>query len=166
MRRELSLGSAAERRRAANMLQSLLIADLLGPSGPLFVALERWGDVPVVDNTQGGFSTLCPDWPRGPVALSSVLVQFLRRGRPVHLVVRPGIAPRFVGRLVRDVERLGLDGLLVRQGSVAGGSICSTAFLAEGALEALLAGTAEGLVRFDTDAAAASVRCRELGEAT
>lgn len=166
MRLEFSLASAAERLSATRMLQSLLIADLLGPPGALFVALSRWEDLPVVDNTQGGFSTLCPDWPHGRVALSGVLVQFLGQGRPIHLVVPPGTATPFVVRLLRSVERLGLDGMQVRQGEVTDGAICSSTFLAEGALEALLAGAADGRVRFDTDAGVASARCRELGEAT
>lgn len=166
MKLEFSLVSAAERRCAARIFQSLLIADLLGPRGPLLVALNRWDDGTVVDNTQGGFSTLCPDWPHGPVALSGALAQFLRVGRPVHLVVRPGVDMPFVGRLLRTVDRLGLDGLQVRRGEVANEAICSSAFVAEGALEALLAGTGEGKVRFDTDAEVASARCRELGVVT
>ncbi len=166
MKLELSLASATERQRAARMLQSLLIGDLLGPYGPLIVALNHWEEWTVVDNTQGGFSTLCPEWPRGHVALSGVLVQFLQRGRHVQLVTPPGYDTPFANRVLCTVERLGLGGLQIREGKVEDGAICTSAFVVEGAIEALLAGTAEKSVRFDTDAEVALARFIELGGTT
>ncbi|TNE90387.1 MAG: hypothetical protein EP330_08710 [Deltaproteobacteria bacterium] len=164
MIQQFSLSSGAERRRAMHMLQSLLVAELLGTPDALFLALTSWEEAVVVDNTHGGFSTLCPDWPRGPVRLSAIVLQFLRRGREVHILGPVADAP-FVDRLRREVERLGLDGLHCRDVTSTESAICSARFSLDGDVESLLSGAADGRVRFQADPSLADVRCRNLREA-
>lgn len=71
-----------------DLLQSLLVAETLAPSAPLWI-LSGWiSDIAVVDNRANRFADIDPEWPLGPVLLSAVLRTIVRRGGSVAIVLR------------------------------------------------------------------------------
>jgi hypothetical protein len=69
-------------------LQSLLVAETLAPSNPLWI-LSGWiTDIAVLDNRAGRFCDVDPEWPLGSVPLSSVLRTIVTRGGSVAAVLR------------------------------------------------------------------------------
>lgn len=75
-------------RAIRDLLQSLLVAETLVPSSPLWI-LSGWiSDIAVVDNRAGRFGDVDPEWPLGPVPLSAVLRTIVRRGGSVAVVLR------------------------------------------------------------------------------
>jgi len=82
------LTGPSQGRAIRDLLQSLLIAETLAPSDPLWI-LSGWiTDIAVVDNRAGRFADVDPDWPLGPVPLTAVLRTIVTRGGSVAIVLR------------------------------------------------------------------------------
>jgi hypothetical protein len=92
-------------RAIRDLLQSLLVAETLAPSAPLWI-LSGWiSDIAVVDNRAGRFADIDPEWPLGPVPLSAVLRTIVRRGGAIAVVLRDVEHNRpFLARL-RSIQR-------------------------------------------------------------
>jgi hypothetical protein len=86
-------------------LTTVLAAELLDPSPEVWVVSPWISDVPVLDNTDGGFDVLVGDGQQGAVLLSTVLARMAQSGTHLHVAVRPDDhnAP-FVERLTRAVD--------------------------------------------------------------
>ena len=75
-------------RAIRDLLQTLLVAETLAPSCPLWI-LSGWiTDIAVVDNRAGRFADVDPDWPLGPVPLSAALRTIVARGGSLAVVLR------------------------------------------------------------------------------
>lgn len=75
-------------RAIRDLLQSLLVAETLAPSDPIWI-LSGWiTDIPVVDNRAGRFADVDAEWPLGPVPLSAVLSTIAAHGGSVAIVLR------------------------------------------------------------------------------
>ena len=75
-------------RAIRDLLQSLLIAEVLLPSDPLWI-LSGWiSDIPIIDNRTGQFSAVDFVWPQAMVPLSGVLRTIVARGGSLAIVLR------------------------------------------------------------------------------
>jgi hypothetical protein len=75
-------------RAIRDLLQSLLVAEVLSPSAPLWI-LSGWiSDIPIIDNRAGQFSAADAEWPLGTVSLSMVLRTIVKRGGTISIVLR------------------------------------------------------------------------------
>jgi hypothetical protein len=88
-----------------DLLQSLLVAETLKPSDPLWI-LSGWiSDIPVIDNSARQFSAIDPDWPVGEVCFSHVFSTLLARGGRIVLILRDDDQNhRFLGKLQKLKE--------------------------------------------------------------
>src|SRR5438093_10234369 len=91
------LQSVADARNSVReVLQAIFASELLSPSRCLWIVSPWLRDVPVLDNTTGGFLALCPDLPRSEVRLSRVLRELLGCGTHVVIATRPDSGNRQV----------------------------------------------------------------------
>ncbi len=98
-----------------DFLQSLFIAELLRPSGRLWISSPWISDVELVDNRARQFGTLCPDWPAARVRLSRVLESLLERGTSVTIVLNDSPHnDEFLERL-QSLRRVYGDSLVVKR---------------------------------------------------
>ena len=82
------LTGPAQGRAIRDLLQSLLAAEALAPSDPLWL-LSAWiSDIPAVDNCAGRFASLDAGWPLGAVSLSAALGTILASGGTLAAVLR------------------------------------------------------------------------------
>jgi phosphatidylserine/phosphatidylglycerophosphate/cardiolipin synthase-like enzyme len=104
------LQSAGDSRNSAReLLQLVFASELVAPSRCVWLVSPWIRDVPVLDNTTGGFVSLCPEFPRGEVRLSSVLKELMRRGTQIVVATRPEQGNRqIVDALADSTDRLHL----------------------------------------------------------
>jgi phosphatidylserine/phosphatidylglycerophosphate/cardiolipin synthase-like enzyme len=76
------------RNSARELLQLVFAAELLSPSRCLWIVSPWLRDVPVLDNTTGGFAALGAEFPRGEVRLSLVVAELAARGTQTVIVTR------------------------------------------------------------------------------
>ena len=89
------LQSASNARNAVReLLQVTFSAELLAPSRCIWLVSPWLRDLPVLDNTTGAFTALCPDLPRTDVRVSVVLRELMNRGTRVVIAVRPDAGNR------------------------------------------------------------------------
>lgn len=74
-------------RAIPDLLRSIFAAELMRPSRRLWIVSAWVSDIHIMDNTSRQFSTICPEWPSGPVRLSTVLGALMKRGTQVILIV-------------------------------------------------------------------------------
>ena len=79
----------ASARQVPDLLQVVFTAELLCPSGCLWLVSPWVSDIPVIDNRSNGFLSLEPSWARTQVGLSQVLGKLLELGTTVHIATRP-----------------------------------------------------------------------------
>ncbi len=102
------LHGPAQARSVRDLFQTLLAAELISPSGKLWLFFAWISDVEILDNSARRFAAVEPDWPAGPIRLSQVLAALLARGTQVRLVIREhGHNEYFVHRLRALRERWG-----------------------------------------------------------
>jgi hypothetical protein len=102
------LHGPAQSRAVRDLFQGLLTAELIHPSPKLWLFFAWVSDVEILDNSSRQFAALEPDWPAGPVRLSSVLRALLNRGVEVRLIIREdGHNDYFVSRLQDLKARFG-----------------------------------------------------------
>lgn len=81
--------STPEQRRALrNLFQSMILAELLVPSDPLWLFSAWISDIVIVDNSARQFLAICPDWEAREIRLSECLEGVCNRGGRVVLVLR------------------------------------------------------------------------------
>jgi len=61
--------------------------ELLLPSEHVFVVAPWISNIPILDNHQGGFAALNPEWPRADIHFVEVLATLATRGAQLHLHV-------------------------------------------------------------------------------
>ena len=92
-------------RAIRDLLQSLLVAETLAPSDPLWI-LSGWiTDIAIVDNRAGRFADVDAEWPRGPVPLSAVMRTIVARGGSVAIVLREVDHNRYFLDRLRGIQQ-------------------------------------------------------------
>jgi hypothetical protein len=82
------LTGPAQGRGIRDLIQSVLVAEALAPSDPLWL-LSGWiSDIPVIDNRARQFAAVDTDWPSSMIKLSQVLRTLLERGGSIALILR------------------------------------------------------------------------------
>src|SRR5687768_2540246 len=97
-RRDIHKTRRSVRNAVREVMEFAMVSEFLDPSDCLWVVSPWINDVPVLDNTTGEFTSLCPDLPRADIGLVRVLRELILRGSYVVLATRPG-ADQFVGAL-------------------------------------------------------------------
>ena len=84
------LQSASDSRNAMReVLQLIFAAELLSPSKCLWIVSPWLRDIPIIDNSSGSFSTLCPEFQAADIGLVAVLGELLNRGAQIVIATRP-----------------------------------------------------------------------------
>jgi phosphatidylserine/phosphatidylglycerophosphate/cardiolipin synthase-like enzyme len=99
--RQVLQRSADARNTARELLQTIFAAELLSPSRTLWIVSPWLRDIPVLDNRNGGFVALDPEFPRGLIRLSRVLRSLLNRGSKIVVATRLDLQSREVVEAVR-----------------------------------------------------------------
>ena len=94
-------------REVPDLIQTAFAAELLAPSPVIWIVSAWTRNIPIFDNSSGGFRHLNPSWPFGPVRLADVLTEFLSLGTTIHLAVRPRDNASFLQVLY---DRCGYEG--------------------------------------------------------
>jgi hypothetical protein len=82
------LTGPAQSRGIRDLIQSVLLAEALAPSDPLWL-LSGWiSDIPVIDNRARQFAAVDPEWPISFVRLTQVLRTILERGGSIAVILR------------------------------------------------------------------------------
>ena len=71
-----------------DLLQTIITAELLCPSRPLWITSGWISDVEVLDNSARAFSCLQPDWPTSSIRLSSIVESLVNAGGEVRVMLR------------------------------------------------------------------------------
>jgi PLD-like domain len=71
------------------VLQLIFAAELLAPSKCLWIVSPWLRDIPVLDNSSGAFSTLCPEFQASDIGLVTVLRELLNKGAQIVIATRP-----------------------------------------------------------------------------
>ncbi|WP_333983550.1 phospholipase D-like domain-containing protein DpdK [Burkholderia gladioli] len=74
-----------QRQALADVLSGCLLSELLAPSEPLWLVSAWVSDIEAIDNAGGAFEALAPDWPRGPIRLSTVLARIVELGGSIFV---------------------------------------------------------------------------------
>ncbi len=72
-----------------DLVQGVLVAELLTPSRDFWLVSPWVSDVAVIDNSDGSFNGLDPNWPAQGIGLLQVLVSLTEAGSKVWLETRP-----------------------------------------------------------------------------
>lgn len=112
--RQLRTSAFCSREELADALQALFVAELLAPSGPLWLVTPWISDVELVDNRAGRFSGLFPGLPARWLRLAELLQHQLLRGGSVMVACRPDSHNEaFTRQLVRRADECGRAANLV-----------------------------------------------------
>ena len=86
------------------VLQLIFAAELLKPSKCLWVVSPWLRDIPVLDNSSGAFTSLCPEFQTSEVGLVAVLRELLTRGSQIVVATRPEAGNMQVLDTLRDKQ--------------------------------------------------------------
>lgn len=86
--RRITTGGRGQTRILNDLMQTLLVTELLVPSGQLWVLSPWISDIDVIDNTAGQFKTVLPGLPSRWIRLTEVLIELARRGSDVRVLTR------------------------------------------------------------------------------
>jgi hypothetical protein len=89
-RRLIHKTKGAARNAVKEVIELAFAAELLDPSDVLWLVSPWLSNVPVIDNTAGGFSPLCPEAPKTVITLGPILAQLAARGTYLVIASRPG----------------------------------------------------------------------------
>jgi phosphatidylserine/phosphatidylglycerophosphate/cardiolipin synthase-like enzyme len=99
--------------QAADLLQSLFVVELVCPSRVLWLVSAWVSDVPVVDNSAGGFVGIDPAWDARQIRLSELLVALAARGTQIVVAANTDDHNRaFAERLHSASRQFGVDELV------------------------------------------------------
>jgi phosphatidylserine/phosphatidylglycerophosphate/cardiolipin synthase-like enzyme len=119
----------------ADLLQALFVAEVIRPSGRLWISSPWISDVAVIDNTARQFATLEPDWPASRIRLSSVLASLLVRGTEVVIIVNEDLHNNeFLGRMHPLSERHPGQVRVIRSANLHEKGILGDAFTLNGSM--------------------------------
>ncbi|MGY1834369.1 phospholipase D-like domain-containing protein DpdK [Blastococcus sp. SYSU DS0510] len=111
--RRTSLRAGQELR---DLVQGVLVAELLAPSQEFWLISPWISDVAVIDNSDGAFNGLDPNWPAQGIGLLPVLAAIATAGTELWIETRPDDHnKRFVSRLQ---DTLGDEGFHLRYSPV------------------------------------------------
>lgn len=88
--RTIQKTSGRARNDAAEILEFFFATELLRPSACVWVVSPWLSDVPVLDNSHGGYESVVPSLPRTPLRLSRVLAHLAAQGTHIVLATRRG----------------------------------------------------------------------------
>jgi hypothetical protein len=109
-RRTIMTSKTGGRGAVFEIVEAAFAAELLAP-GPRFWVVSPWlSDVPVLDNSSGGYTTVCPDFARSRIPVSHVLAELVLRGTHVYVVTRPDEG----GSVVRAVRSIAGEPAITR----------------------------------------------------
>ncbi len=111
---ERELRSRGGERHLRELLQSVLGGELLRPSGVLWLVSPWISDIPVLDNTTGGFQTLVPRWERASIRLSQVLASLAERRTQIYIATRPDPHNTAFLAAMEEARRYAPDRIFVR----------------------------------------------------
>jgi hypothetical protein len=99
--------------QAADLLQSLFVVEFICPSRVLWLVSAWVSDVPVLDNSAGGFVGIDPAWDVRQMRLSEVLVALAARGTQIVVAANTDDHNRaFVERLHSTSLQFGVGDLV------------------------------------------------------
>lgn len=76
-------------RQVPDLLQTIFVAELIAPSGCLWLVSPWISDIPIIDNSANTFQALEPSWYRSKIRLSQVLASLTHHGTTVCVATRP-----------------------------------------------------------------------------
>lgn len=76
-------------REIPDLLQAIFVAEMVRPSRCIWIVSPWISDIPIVDNSAGGFSALEPDWPKNWIRFSQVIRFLMQRGSTIRIATRP-----------------------------------------------------------------------------
>jgi hypothetical protein len=88
-RRTILASKTGGKGAVREIIEAAFVAELLDPGPEIWVVSPWISDVPILDNTTGGYAALSPDFVRTRICISQVLAELIGRGTRVNVVTRP-----------------------------------------------------------------------------
>src|SRR5688572_16704621 len=85
--RKIFKNATTSQAAVKEMLAFVFSQELVLPSKDVFVVAPWISNIPVLDNRQGGFMSLNPEWSRSEIHLVDVLATMATRGARLHIHV-------------------------------------------------------------------------------
>jgi hypothetical protein len=76
-------------REIPDLLQAIFVAEMMWPSKCIWIVSPWVSDIPIIDNSAGGFSALEPDWPKAWIRLSQLIKFLVMKGSTIRIATRP-----------------------------------------------------------------------------
>jgi phosphatidylserine/phosphatidylglycerophosphate/cardiolipin synthase-like enzyme len=108
--RKIFKNATTSQKAVHEALALVFSQEVLLPSEHVFVVAPWVSNIPILDNRQGGFAALNPEWPRTDIHLAEVLTTVATRGARLHLHVGTDSHNRyFEAKLKEALEDAGLS---------------------------------------------------------
>ncbi|MGY1780305.1 phospholipase D-like domain-containing protein DpdK [Geodermatophilus sp. SYSU D01036] len=105
--RRIATRGGGQTRLVNDLLQTLLVTELLHPSGELLVLSPWISDIVVMDNSAGQLRSVLPGMPARPIRFTEVLTELARRGTRVRLITRDDEKNALVRARIRELPTSG-----------------------------------------------------------
>jgi hypothetical protein len=164
--RQIVKSSGRASLEAHDALSNLLVAALLHPEGELFVVSAWISDIPIIDNSAGGFAAIEPEWGTRWITLTEVLAALAARGLRLRLKMNTTAHnDAFVERF-KTLHPPGADVVIRRDESTHSKGIVGEDFALRGSMNLTYRGLREReeTVEIDVDTEAVSTFRIELRE--
>lgn len=91
------------------IIEAFFISELSTPSKEIWIVSPWISNLNIVDNNQGQYSSLFPEWPKSFISLSLVLNSILENGTKVNISTRPFENQESNREIINFVESLKKD---------------------------------------------------------
>ena len=89
MSRQIRRAAGGASQEITDVLQNVFVGELVANSPCVWIISPWLSDIPVIDNSAGGFDTFSSDWGTRPIRLSEVLSRLAQLGTEIVIATRP-----------------------------------------------------------------------------
>ena len=114
MSRQIRRAAGGASREITDVLQNAFVAELVANSSCIWIISPWLSDIPVIDNSAGGFDMFNSDWGTRPIRLSEVLSRLAQLRTTIVVATRPlDHNKHFLSNLRGQCRSYGVDDLLI-----------------------------------------------------
>ena len=115
MSRQIRRAAGGASQEITDVLQNVFVGELVANSPCVWIISPWLSDIPVIDNSAGGFDTFSSDWGTRPIRLSEVLSRLAQLGTEIVIATRPvDHNDHFLANLFGQCSSYGVNDLVTR----------------------------------------------------
>ena len=113
MNRQIRRAAGSASREIADVMQNVFVGELVANSRCVWIISPWLSDIPIIDNSAGGFDTVSRDWGARLIRLSEVLGRLAQLGTRIVIATRPvDHNDHFLSNLSSQCSSLGVADLV------------------------------------------------------